>query len=351
MTLAAGRGAHAARPGRPSLFNALARTGPMQKILVTRIAFPEIIDELARRFDVEHNSEDRPWPPEELARRLQGRAGVLSTVMDRFDDALLARCPDLKVISNIAVGYNNIDVAACTKRGIRVTNTPGVLNDTTADLTWAILMAAARRVAEGDAFIRAGQWKIAFGTEYFLGADIHHATLGLMGIGRIGQAVAKRAAGFDMKILYHDVTRLAEADEKRLGVTYVERDRLLAESDFVVVMVPYSPATHHLIGASELSKMKRTAILVHSARGGVVDDAALVEALEGGRIAGAALDVFEGEPRLNPGLAKLRNVVLTPHIGSASRATRLAMCRLAMQNMTAALEGSTPPNLVNKELA
>ncbi len=323
----------------------------MNKVLVTRIAFPEIITELKRRFDVEHNDEDRPWPAEELARRLQGRAGVMSTVMDRFDEALLAKCPDLKVISNIAVGYNNIDVAACTRRGIRVTNTPGVLNDTTADLTWAVLMAAARRVAEGDAYIRAGQWKIAFGTEYFLGADVHHATLGMMGIGRIGQAIAKRAQGFDMKVLYHDPSRLPEAEEKKLNATWVERDRLLAESDFVVVMVPYSPATHHLVGAADFAKMKKSAIFVHTARGGVVDDAALVEALKSGRIAGAGIDVFEGEPNLDPGFLGLRNAVITPHIGSASHATRMAMCRLAMDNMTAALEGRTPSNLVNRELA
>lgn len=323
----------------------------MDKVLVTRIAFPEIIADLQRRFEVEYNDEDRPWPPEELVRRLQGKSGVMSTVMDRFDEAVLAKCPDLKVIANIAVGYNNIDVAACTKRGIRVTNTPGVLNDTTADLTWAMLMAAARRVAEGDAYIRAGQWKVAFGTEYFLGADVHHATLGMMGIGRIGQAIARRALGFDMRVLYHDPNRLPEAEEKKLNATWVERDRLLAESDFVIVMVPYSAATHHLVGAADFAKMKRSAIFVHTARGGVVDDAALVEALKAGRIAGTGIDVFEGEPKLDPGFLELRNAVLTPHIGSASRATRLAMCRLAMDNLTAVLEGRTPSTLVNRELA
>ena len=323
----------------------------MKKVLVTRRVFPEIVAALRQHFEVEHNEDDRPWPPEELARRLQGKAGAMATVMDRFDEPILAQCPDLRVVSNIAVGYNNIDVPACTKRGIRVTNTPGVLDDTTADLTWALLMAAARRIAEGDAYVRAGGWKIAFGVQAFLGQDIHHATLGIIGMGRIGQAIARRAAGFDMRVIYHNRTRLPEADERRLGAAWVERERLLVEADFVVVMAPYSPATHHLIGAAEIAKMKPTAILVNSARGGVVDDAALVEALKAERIAGAGLDVFEGEPRVNEGYLGLKNVVMTPHVGSASRATRMTMCSTAMQNMTAALEGRAPPNLVNKELA
>jgi len=228
-----------------------------------------------------------------------------------------------------------------------VTNTPGVLDDTTADLTWSLLMAAARRIAEGDAYVRAGEWKIAFGVQYFLGQDIHHATLGIVGMGRIGQAIARRARGFDMRVLYNNRTRLAGDEERRLGAEYAERDRLLAESDFVVVMAPYSPATHHLIGAAEIAKMKPTAILVNSARGGVVDDMALVEALQAKRIAGAGLDVFEGEPKVHPGYLGLRNVVMTPHIGSASRATRLVMCNTAAANMVAVLEGRDPPNPVN----
>jgi gluconate 2-dehydrogenase len=319
----------------------------MKKILITRGVFPEIVESLSQRFEVEHNADDTPWPPEELARRLRGKSGAMATVMDKFDEPLLAHCPDLKVIANIAVGYNNVDVPAATRRGIRVTNTPGVLDDTTADLTWALLMAAARRIAEGDAYVRAGDWKIAFGVQYFLGQDIHHATLGIIGMGRIGQAIARRALGFDMRVLYYNRTRLPDADEKRLNATRVERDELLAQSDFVVVMAPYSPATHHLIGAAEIAKMKPTAILVNSARGGVVDDAALVEALRAKRIAGAGLDVFEGEPNLNPGFVGLRNVVMTPHIGSASRATRIVMCNTAAANMTAVLEGREPPNPVN----
>jgi lactate dehydrogenase-like 2-hydroxyacid dehydrogenase len=319
----------------------------MRKILITRAVFPEVVAALSHRFLVEHNDDDRPWPPEELVRRLKGKSGAMATVMDRFDEPLLAQCPDLKVISNIAVGYNNIDVPACTKRGIKVTNTPGVLDDTTADLTWSLLMAAARRIAEGDAYVRRGDWKVAFGVQFFLGQDIHHATLGIIGMGRIGKAIARRALGFDMRVLYHNRSRLAEADEKRLNAAWVERDRLLAEADFVVVMAPYSPATHHMIGAAEIARMKPTAILVNSARGGVVDDAALVAALEARLIAGAGLDVFEGEPAVNPGFLALPNVVMTPHIGSASRATRVIMCNTAAANMTAVLEGRNPPNAVN----
>ena len=319
----------------------------MAKVLITRAVFPEIVETLSQRFDVATNDDDTPWPPEELARRLQGKAGAMSTVMDRIDDAVLAQCPDLKVISNIGVGYNNIDVPACTRRRIRVTNTPGVLDETTADLTWALLMAAARRIAEGDAYVRRGDWKVAFTMQAFLGQDIHHATLGIIGMGRIGQAVARRARGFDMRVIYHNRKRLSEEEERGLGATWVERDALLAQSDFVVVMVPYSPAVHHMIGAEEIRRMKPTAILVNSARGGIVDDAALVEALREKRIAGAGLDVFEGEPKVNPGYLGLANVALTPHVGSASRATRMKMCATAMANLTAVLEGREPPNPVN----
>ncbi len=275
------------------------------RIVITRRIFRELVEDLGRRYEVVHNNdEDRPWPPDELARKLEGASGAMATVMDKFDEPILARCPGLKVIANIAVGYNNIDVPACTKRGIRVTNTPGVLDDTTADLTWSLLMAAARRIAEADAYVRRGDWKIAFGVQYFLGQDIHHATLGIIGMGRIGQAVARRARGFDMKVLYNNRTRLAPAEEEKLGARYAERDELLAQSDFVVVMAPYSPATHHLVGAAEIAKMKPTAILVNSARGGVVDDAALVAALREKRIAGAGLDVFEGEPKLDARMSR-----------------------------------------------
>lgn len=318
-----------------------------KRVGIVRGVFPEVVEGLSRRFEVEHNAEDRPWPPEELARRLADKHGAMTTVTDRIDEAVIAHCPHLQVIANIAVGYNNIDVAAATRRGIRVTNTPGVLDDTTADLTWAVLMAAARRVAEGDAHVRAGEWRVAFSMQEFLGIDVHHATLGILGMGRIGRAIARRAAGFDMRILYNNRSPLPEAEERRLGATWADLDQLLSEADFVVAMVPYSPATHHMIGAAEIAKMKPTAILVNTARGGVVDDAALVEALRAKRIAGAGIDVFEGEPRVHPGYLGLRNAVLTPHIGSASGATRRRMCVTAEANLTAVLEGREPPNPVN----
>jgi len=317
------------------------------RVLIARRVFPEVVESLSARFDVATNPDDTPWPPDELARRLAGCQGLLATIMDRVDEALLARAPDLKAVSNIAVGLNNIDVPACTKRGVKVTNTPGVLDETTADLAWALLMAAARRIAEGDAYVRRGDWKIGFEMNANLGTDVHGATLGIIGMGRIGQAIARRATGFDMRVLYHNRSRIPEADEARLNATWAERDRVLAESDFVVLMVPYSPAVHHLIGAAEIAKMKPSAILVNTARGGVVDDAALVEALGAGRIAGAAIDVFEGEPKVHAGYLGLRNAVLTPHVGSATRATRLKMCETAAANLTAALEGRAPPNLVN----
>jgi gluconate 2-dehydrogenase len=321
------------------------------KVLVTRAIFPEAVEALARRFDVVTNPDDTPCTPDQIAEKLAGCSAAMSTVLCKFDESVFARNPQLKVVANIAVGYNNIDVASATKRGIRVTNTPGVLDDTTADLTWSLLMAAARRIAEADAYVRRGDWKGAFGMHSFLGVDIHHATLGIIGMGRIGQAVARRALGFDMRVLYYNRSALPAEDEKRLNATRVEREELLARADFVVVMVPYSQATHHLIGAAQLAMMKPGAILVNTARGGVVDDAALVQALKDRRIAGAGLDVFEGEPKLNAEYLALPNVVLTPHIGSATRATRLRMCETAIANLTAVLDGRTPPNLVNKELA
>ncbi|MBL8518596.1 MAG: D-glycerate dehydrogenase [Betaproteobacteria bacterium] len=318
-------------------------------ILIAREVFEEVIADLERDFAVESNQADVLFTPDQLVEKLQGKQGVLTTVMDKIDDGMMARCPDLKVISNIAVGYNNIDVAAATARGIKVTNTPEVLNEATADLTWAILMAAARRVAEGDAFVRRGEWRKAFAMKRWLGADLHGATLGIIGMGRIGQAIARRALGFDMRVLYHNRARLDAATEAALRCEYSQdRDGVLKEADFLVVMVPYSAATHHFIKAGDIAKMKPSAILVNTARGGVVDDAALIAALKAGTIAGAALDVFEGEPKLNSEYSQLKNVVLTPHIGSATRSTRMAMLRLAAKNLTAALKGEAPPNWVNK---
>jgi lactate dehydrogenase-like 2-hydroxyacid dehydrogenase len=252
------------------------------------------------------------------------------------------------VVANVAVGYNNIDVAACTSRGIMATNTPGVLDDSTADLAWTLMLGAARRVTEVERYIRQGDWK-GWRLKQWLGTDVHHATLGIVGMGRIGQAIAKRGKGFDMRVLYHNRKRAAESIEREVNATFVTLDELLRQSDFVVLQVPYSPETHHMIAEPELAKMKPTAVLINSTRGGVVDDAALIEALKKGTIRAAGLDVFENEPRLNPAFLELDNVVLTPHIGSSTEATRRAMAMTAAKNAVAALAGGVPPNLVNPE--
>jgi lactate dehydrogenase-like 2-hydroxyacid dehydrogenase len=317
-------------------------------ILVTREIFDEVIDFLESRFDVTANQADETWPPEALAERLAGKAGVMTSIVDRVDAALLDRAPGLKAVCNIAVGYNNIDVAECTKRGILVTNTPGVLDDATADFTWALLLATARRLTEAEAYLRNGEWQ-RWELKQLLGADVHGATLGIVGMGRIGQAVARRAAGFDMKVLYWNRKRVAPEIESRCNATLVTKEELLAQSDFVTLHCPYSPETHHLIGAAELKRMKRSAILINAARGGVVDDAALVAALKDGAIAAAGLDVYEGEPRLNPGFLALKNVVLAPHIASSTRTTRFNMARKAADNLVAALTTGDPPNLVNPD--
>jgi gluconate 2-dehydrogenase len=315
------------------------------EVLVTRKLFPEVIARLREHCTVDYYDEDTAFPKAMLISRLAGKAGLVSVLTDRIDAEVLAAAPGLKVVSNVAVGYNNIDVPACTAAGIIATNTPGVLNETTADLVWTLLMASARRVVAADAWTRAGQWQGWKFHDNWLGQDIHGATLGILGMGRIGQAVAKRAAGFDMKVIYHNRTPQTEA----AGARWVTQDELLREADFIVLMVPYSPATHHLIGAVELAKMKPTAHLINVARGGVVDDAALIETLRSRRIGGAGLDVFEGEPDLNRGYFTLDNVTLTPHIGSSTRATRLAMAACAADNLITALAGRRPPNLLNPE--
>ena len=318
------------------------------KILVTREVFDETLDFLAQHCEVESNQQDVPFDPEALARKLAGKDGVVCCLTDRIDAKLLERCPGLKVVANIAVGYNNIDLAACTARGVMATNTPGVLDDSTADLAWALMLGAARRLTELERRVRAGEWK-GWRLKQWLGVAVHHATLGIFGMGRIGQAIAKRAAGFEMKVLYHNRKRLASDIEKRLNAVHVTRDELLRQCDFVVLQVPYSPETHHMIGAAELKLMKPSAILVNSTRGGVVDDAALIAALKNGTIRAAGLDVFENEPNLNPGFLQLDNVVLMPHIGSSTEATRRAMAMTAAKNLVAALTGGTPPNLLNPE--
>ena len=318
------------------------------RILVTREVFDETLDYLAQHCEVDSNQQDSPLSPDALAQRLAGRDGVMCCLTDRIDAMLLDACPQLKAVANIAVGYNNIDLAACTARGIMATNTPGVLDDSTADLAWALMLATARRITEVESCIRAGQWT-GWRLKQWLGVDVHHATLGIIGMGRIGQTIARRATGFDMKVVYNNRKRLSPDIERRLNATYASKDELLAQADFVVLQVPYSPETHHLIGAAELRKMKPSAILINSTRGGVVDDAALIDALSNGALRGAGLDVFENEPRLNPAFLQLKNVVLTPHIGSSTEATRRAMAMTAAKNLVAALTGGNPPNLLNPE--
>src|SRR5712691_2495594 len=270
------------------------------RILVTRATFAEVIERLRERFDVEDNQkDDAPWRGEELRRRLEDKDGLLSTGSDRVDAAVLDGAPRLKAVCNVAVGYNNIDLAACSERGILATNTPEVLDDTTADTAWALLMDAARRVTEAERWLRAGNWKEGWIYDRLLGQDVHHATLGIIGMGRIGQAMARRAKGFSMRVLYHNRKRAPKAVEKKLDAKYASMEKLLKESDFVSLNLPYSREAHHLIGARELALMKPTTVLVNAARGGLLEAAALVTALKERRIAAAGLDVFEGEPKFN----------------------------------------------------
>ena len=319
------------------------------KILVTREVFDETLAYLSQHCEVEANQQDVAFSPDALAQRLAGKDGVMCCLTDRIDAGLLAACPQFKVVANIAVGYNNIDLAACTARGVMATNTPGVLDDSTADLAWTLMLATARRITEVEGYIRAGEWT-GWRLKQWLGVDVHHATLGIIGMGRIGQVIAKRASGFDMKVIYSNRNRVSPDIEQRLNATYVSKEELLRQSDFVILQVPYTPETHHMIGAAELKLMKPTAILINSTRGGVVDDAALIEALKNGTLRGAGLDVFENEPKLNPGFLQLKNVVLAPHIGSSTEATRRAMAMTAAKNLVAALTGGTPPNLLNPEV-
>ena len=319
------------------------------RILVSRAVFPEVLARLAEHFEVDDNQADVILGVAGLKARLADKAGALTAATDPVTAEVIAAAPSLKAVCNFAVGYNNIDLAACTGAGVMATNTPGVLDDTTADLAWALLMATARRLPAAERWLRKGEWK---GWEFvqWLGSDVHHATLGILGMGRIGQALARRAMGFDMKVIYHNRTRLPADKEAACRASFVDKETLLRESDFLVLLLPYSPATHHTIGAAELALMKPTAHLINIARGGIVDDAALISALRQRRLCGAGLDVFEGEPKFNPGFLELDNVVLSPHIGSSSRATRMAMAMTAADNLIAALSGRRPPNLLNPEV-
>jgi glyoxylate/hydroxypyruvate/2-ketogluconate reductase len=307
----------------------------LPKLLITRRVYDPVLDSLSGAFDIQHNQDkDEPLTKPDLIQKLADKDYLLSTVVDRIDEEVLAAAPGLKCIASGAVGTNNIDLKACADRGIAVTNTPDVLTETTADFAWALLMATARRLTEAEQYLRQGQWK-GWSFDQLTGVDVYGSTLGILGMGRIGSAIARRAQGFGMTVLYHN--RRPASDEAR--ARYVEKDVLFKESDFVVLVVPYSPQTHHIVAAKELALMKTSACLVNIARGGVVDDKALVQALQSGSIRAAGLDVFEGEPALDPGFLPLSNVVLTPHIASSTRATRGAMMQLAADNLLAHAQG------------
>lgn len=317
-------------------------------VLVTRPVFPETISRLSEHFDVETNSGDVEWDAAELASRMQGKQGALVATSVRIDAALLDACPGLRICANMAVGYNNLDIEAMTARGIQATNTPDVLTETTADFGFALLLAAARRITESEHFLRRGDWK-RWRYDMLSGHEVHGSTLGILGMGRIGQAIARRAAhGFGMRVIYNNRTRLLPALEAECKASYVSREELLRSCDHLMLVIPYSQATHHTIGADELRLMRPTATLVNIARGGIVDEDALAAALKQRRIAAAGLDVFEGEPSIHPGLLECDNVVLTPHIASATVTTRRAMAELAADNLISFLAGKGPLTPVNR---
>lgn len=310
----------------------MARSG----LVITRRIYEEVYASLQAEFDIlaDNQATDQPWDLQALQQRIAQADYMLCTVADKVDASVIAAAARLKVIATGAVGFNNIDVAACKARGIRLTNTPDVLTQTTADFGFALMMATARRISESERYARAGQWS-GWAFDQFAGRDLHHATLGIIGMGRIGSAIARRAAGFEMRVLYHNRT----PSQEPVAATWVEKAQLLQESDFVMLVVPYSPATHHLIGTAELRLMKPSAALINIARGGVVDDQALIAALKEKRIAAAGLDVFENEPKFDPAFLQFENVVITPHIASSSRATRGAMMQLAADNLLAHARG------------
>ena len=309
------------------------------RLLVTRQVFPEVIAHLQAVFDVEQNPDDELWPQQALIARAADKDALYVVTSDKVDQTLLDACPRVKMIATGSVGYNHIDLAACGRRGIVVTNTPDVLTEATADMAFSLLMATARRITESERWLRQGHWQ-RWAWDQFLGADIHGATLGIIGMGRIGSAIAQRSRGFSMKLLY--ANRSAAANEAELGAVRVSRQELLAQSDHVMLVLPFTPQTRHTIGAAELALMKPTATLVNIARGGIVDDRALAAALREGRIAAAGLDVFENEPAVCPELLALDNLVMTPHIGSATRSSRLAMAMLAARNLTEVFGGRAP---------
>ncbi|MEQ1886228.1 MAG: D-glycerate dehydrogenase [Bryobacteraceae bacterium] len=313
---------------------------------MTKKIFPEAIALLERHAELDYVAAREGLTPEEIVERAVGKTVLVSQITDRLNAEIIGRLKDIRMIAHIGVGYDNVDVKAATDAGILVSNTPDVLTDTTADLAFALMLATARRIAEGHQFVHSGQWK-RWAIDFMLGIDIHHRTLGILGMGRIGQAVARRGRGFGMKVLYNNRHRLDEELEHELHAEWVPKEKLLRESDFLSIHVPLSPATRHTIGEAELRLMKKNAILVNTARGPVVDEAALVCALKEGWIWGAGIDVFEREPEVHPGLLECPNAVLAPHVGSATVATRTRMTTLAAENAIAFLQGKRPPNLVN----
>lgn len=319
-------------------------------ILVSRATFPEVLDKLSQHFELDTNQADEIWPKEQFIARLQGKVGVFTTGGERIDAEVLKACPELKICANMAVGYNNFDVPSMTAAGVLATNAPDVLNETTADLGFTLLMATARRVSESEAYLRAGQWK-KWSFDMFVGSDIHGSTLGILGMGRIGRALAKRGAfGFDMHVIYHNRSRLAPEYEQEVKARYVSKQELFAQADHVVLVLPYTAENHHTVAAAEIALMKPTATLINIGRGGLIDENALAAALATNKILGAGLDVFEGEPQVNPALTALKNIVLTPHIGSASVPTRKAMANLAADNLIGYLIQGRPKTPLNAEL-
>lgn len=314
----------------------------LPRVLVARAVFPDIIDPLRAVADVETTPDDAICTPAVLRQRLADKHGAFITGSERIDAALLDACPALKIISTMTVGVDHIDLAACAERGVTVTHAPDVLTETTADFGFALLLAAARQVGDAERFLRAGQWK-KWSVDLFAGADVHGSVLGIVGMGRIGQAIARRAAhGFNMRVLYHNRTPLQAHIEQALRAEYRSLPDLLRQSQHVLLALPYSPAAHHLIGAAELAQMQAGTTLVNIARGGVVDEAALAHALHSGQLGAAGLDVFEGEPAVNPVLLAAPRLVLTPHIASSSIPTRRAMAQLAVDNLLAVLQGQPP---------
>jgi glyoxylate reductase len=316
------------------------------KLLMTCPGFPGIIEQLTQYFELESNQDEQVFIEDQLIEQLQNKQAVFTAGNARFNHHVVQHAPHLRIISAMTAGYDNIDIAACTKQGIVVTNTPDALNQTTADFAWALLLATARRVTEAEQSVRAGQWT-KWGLRRFLGADVHGKTLGIFGMGRIGQAIARRSMGFDMQVLYHNRSRLTPEQEAYANnATYVSKAELLNRADHLILMMPYSTETYHCMGAEEFAQMRPGAILINTARGGVVDDVALIAALRTKQIAAAGLDVFENEPHFHPDFLTLSNVVLTPHIASASEPTRRAMQQCAVDNLIHFFEHGEAINLV-----